>query len=147
MRKFRFHLQPVLQFREKKEEQAILAHSRARREYLARVEELHRATGLLEESLAGGGPGPLRPETELHLVLWRERLAGERDRCREEVERASERLMRCRVEAFEARRQRMILETLKEKQLQNHIREENRAEQKETDEQGLRMFWCREGNR
>jgi flagellar FliJ protein len=55
--------------------------------------------------------------------------------------------MRCRVEAFEARRQRMILETLKEKQLQNHIREENRAEQKETDEQGLRMFWCREGNR
>ncbi|AEG15349.1 flagellar export protein FliJ [Desulfofundulus kuznetsovii DSM 6115] len=143
MRKFHFRLQPVLQFREQKEEQAILAHSRAQREYLDRVEELNRTTSLLEESFAGCSVGPMRPENEFHLVLWREWLINDRNRCREEVARANEKLMRCRMEAFEARRQRMVLQRLKEKQLHAHILQANRAEQKETDEQGLRRFWCR----
>jgi flagellar FliJ protein len=143
MRKFHFRLQPVLQFREQKEEQAILAHSRAQREYLDRVEELKRTTSLLEESFAGCSVGPMRPENEFHLVLWREWLINDRNRCREEVARANEKLMRCRMEAFEARRQRMVLQRLKDKQLHAHTLQANRAEQKETDEQGLRRFWCR----
>ncbi|MGB9804252.1 flagellar export protein FliJ [Desulfofundulus sp.] len=143
MRKFRFRLQPVLQFREQKEEQALLAHSRAQREYLDRVEELNRTNSLLEESFTVCNEGPMRLENQFHLQLWRERLINDRDCRREDVARAGEKLERCRMEALEARHQRMILQKLKEKQLQAHILEANRADQKEVDEQGLRLFWCR----
>ncbi|WP_194174805.1 flagellar export protein FliJ [Desulfofundulus thermobenzoicus] len=137
MRRFNFRLQPVLQLREQREEQALLAHSRARQEYLNRLEELNRTSSLLEKSFEQCCMGTLQPEEELHLLLWRELLIQDRDRRREEVHRAGQKLDECRAEALHARRDRMILQKLRERQLHAHTLMENRAEQRETDEMGL----------
>ncbi|MBE3587832.1 MAG: flagellar export protein FliJ [Thermoanaerobacteraceae bacterium] len=137
MRRFNFRLQPVLQLREQREEQALLAHSRAQQEYLKRLEELDRTSSLLEKSFAHCCTGSIQPEEELHLLLWRELLIQDRDRRREEVHRAGQKLDQCRAAALEARRERMVLQKLKERQLHAHTLMENRAEQKETDEMGL----------
>jgi len=143
MRKFEFRLQPVLQHRKKREDEALGAQARAQREYRDRLAEMRRTAERLEAAMTVRGRGRLHPGEEFHLTLYRGLLADALERQEEEVRRAEARVQRLRQEALAARRERMKLEHVRERQWEEFCLEEARAEQKELDEQGLRLVWRR----
>lgn len=145
MRRFSFRLQPVLLLREKREEEALTALARARGEFYRKLEEMEVTAALLEESLEDAPRGTLSPEELFHLALWRQHLDAMREAREEEVTRAKENLTACRRRAEAARREKLVLEKLKEKQLRAHLQGEARAAQKELDEKGLQAVWWRKG--
>ncbi|WP_169719357.1 flagellar export protein FliJ [Desulfovirgula thermocuniculi] len=145
MRRFSFRLQPVLKLREKREEEALTALARAQSEFYRQLEEMERISSLMEESLEAAPRGTLSPEELFHLAVWRQHLDSARETREEEVARARERLAACRERAEAARREKLVLERLREKQLRAHLREEARAAQKELDEKGIQAVWRRKG--
>lgn len=143
MRKFNFRLQPVLQHRERLENEALGVHAGAQREYLHHLAEMQDTAGRLEKTMTGRCGGRLHPGEEFHLLLYRGFLADTLEEQEEGVREAWERLQQAREEALAARRERLKLENLRDRQRQEFSLEETRAEQKEADEQGLRLVWRR----
>ncbi|OAT79931.1 flagellar export protein FliJ [Desulfotomaculum copahuensis] len=143
MRKFNFHLQPVLQHRERLEDEAAGVHARAQRDYLDHLTEMQETAGRLERTMTGRSGGRLHPGEEFHLLLYRGYLADTLEQQEEAVQQARIRLQQAREEALAARRERLKLETVRDRQWQEFNLEETRAEQKEADEQGLRLVWRR----
>lgn len=134
--KFNFRLEPALKHRQALEEQAVTALASAHRELIASRENLLKTTALLEETYRETAPGSFDLAENLRLSFYRESLASARRCQEEEVSRAGTRVEQCRSLAVERRRDRLVLEKLREKKYAAYRQEANRAEQKEFDEQG-----------
>lgn len=138
MRKFTFRLEPVLKCRRAAEEQAAVALARAQREYQQCRESLGRTEDLLRQACAEPVPGRYDLTDGLHLSLYREHLAFVRRCQEEEVKKAGLRVEECRSFTVEKRREKLLLEKLREKKFAGYREEMNRAEQKELDEHGAK---------
>ena len=118
------------------EEKAVTALAHAHRELIASRENLLKTTALLEETYRVTEPGSFNLAENLRLSFYRESLAYTRRCQEEEVDRAGAKVAACRSVAVEKRRDRLVLEKLREKKYAVYLQETNRAEQKEFDEQG-----------
>lgn len=132
MTKFKFQLEPVLQHRETKEQQAVLAQTMAHREYINCLDNLNQTKDQLEDSI--------RSHTQqdyfdvVNSLMYRQLLKiriteqkGKADTARRDFEL-------CRKNTVEARKQKLIIEKLKQNKYLQHVREANRLEQKLIDE-------------
>lgn len=133
MTKFKFQLEPVLQYRETKEQRAAMAQSSAYREYLSCVQCLEKTKIDMENSLHND-------ETEtnyfdaLNTLMYREFLKKKVIEEQKTVDRAWQRFEKCRQKTIEARKQKLILEKLKQSRLNRYIQQFKKTEQKHIDE-------------
>jgi len=144
MTKFKFRLEPVLQHREKKEQQATLAQARAYREYLTHLELLQKARNELEGSLRAD-IGNDYFDT-VNALMYREFLKAKVTEREQSVDKASRNLEKCRQKTIEARKQKLMLEKLKQNQLARYMRYLNKMEQKEIDELATKMSLRNQSN-
>jgi len=132
MTKFRFQLQPVLQHRESKERQAALAQANAYQKYLTKLDSLNNTRMNLEKSLQTEPGGDCFDV--LNSTMYRQLLKNKVMQEEKSVDSAYQKLKKCRRKTLEARKQKLILEKLKDNQLAAHIKMQDKAEQKQFDE-------------
>lgn len=136
MRKFTFRLEPVLKHRQVLEEQAARELAHAQRELLDQQKKLFNIEESLQKTFQEAGPGVCDLAALLNENLYREYLTILRNCQQEEVSKAYARTEECRLHTVQKRRDRMMLEKLKEKKLTAYLEDAKRASQKELDEQG-----------
>lgn len=129
-------MEPVLKHRRALEEQAAAALAQAQRELIRCRENLLKTRALLQETFAETEPGAFDVASGLQMSLYREHLTFTRNRQEEEVKKAGARVEECRSTAVEKRRDKLVLEKLREKKYAIFRDEVNKTEQKEFDEQG-----------
>lgn len=131
---FRFKLQKVLDFRARREDEAKAVLAKARADHDRQSDAVAGIERTLGEHVRKG----FGDKAEAGEVwLWRQYREGlEKDlaRGREELARLALILQKCRNDAIKRSRDRKLLDKLKEHQAEKHRDEENRREQKETDE-------------
>ncbi|MBM7854213.1 flagellar FliJ protein [Desulfohalotomaculum tongense] len=138
MKKFSFRLEAVLDQRKKKEQQALVAQSEAEKMYQEQLAALEHTRRLLNESLQA--PGCRDLAGELHRVLYREHLKSKiaRQSCR--VQQAKEKLDEARRAAMLARQERLVIEKLKERQLEEYLQHMRVMEEKLADELATGLY-------
>ncbi|MGB9904784.1 MAG: flagellar export protein FliJ [Desulfotomaculales bacterium] len=136
-------MEPVLKHRRAAEEQAAVALARAQRVYQQHRESLGRTEDLLRQVCAEPAPGNYDLTESLHLTLYREHLAFLRRFQEEEVKKAGAWVDECRSLTVEKRREKLLLEKLREKKYAGFREEAGRTEQKELDESGIQGFFGR----
>jgi flagellar FliJ protein len=132
MEKFNFRLEPVLKERERKEQQTALAQVKAHQEYLRRMEELE-ATMSHEEQLMETGIGNDSFDAMnklMYLNVLRSKITKQKKRVNDQQQTLEE----CRNNAIQARKEKLILEKLKQNQYTSFRQQQNKIEQKENDE-------------
>ncbi len=132
MTKFKFKLEPVLQHRESKEKQAVLAQADAQQKYFSLLDSLNKTRDNFERSLKATNNGDCFDI--LNNIMYRQYLKNKMIKEEKKVSKAHQQLQKCRKRTLEARKQKLIMEKLKENQLAHHIKEENSKEQKQLDE-------------
>ena len=138
MKKFTFRLETVLQQRIDHEQQKLLAQSRAQQLYQQRQEALAAAKTALEQSYSDSGGQALN--NRLHSAMYREHLVNRLNNQMHLTQLAEQKLNEARRQTMEARKQRLVLEKLKEKQFNDYQYQANLAEAKLTDELATGMF-------
>ncbi|MCL6611803.1 MAG: flagellar export protein FliJ [Peptococcaceae bacterium] len=138
MRKFSFRLEPVLEYRSKKEERAAMEQARAQKEYRDQrfiLETIRRELAAVRES------GTERPTAEECLArsLYIDYLTAAQARQEKVVAKASQNLEKRRREVVEARKDKLVLKKLKEKLYGKYMDEMNRLETKITDDQCMAL--------
>lgn len=134
---FKFRLEQVLRRRAEKEASAEQALAAARREYEKRLALLEDTRQRLETVSSGSRRDELDVLEEMHLSFYMASLNKKIKTQEKNVRKAGFLVDKRRSEAVRARRERQVMEKLKEKQLQDYMREEAAREQKETDELAL----------
>ncbi|MEW6423392.1 MAG: flagellar export protein FliJ [Bacillota bacterium] len=129
-------MEPVLKHRRALEEQAAAALAQAQREFICCRENLLKTRALLQETFAETEPGRFDVVSGLQMSLYREHLTFTRNCQEEEVKKAGARVEECRSTAVEKRREKLVLEKLRQKKYAAYCAEMNGVEQKEYDEQG-----------
>ncbi len=131
MKGFFFRLEPVLRLRSEKEQAAVLAQSRARKDYREQLDMLEsireRIENVFERSPDSAGD---------YLAKWLyiDSLKASREMQERAVEKARRELEKKRREVTEARKDRLTLQKLKDRQYQWHVQKLSRLETKITDE-------------
>ncbi len=138
MKKFAFRLETVLQQRIESEQQKLLAQSRAQHLYQERQAELAATKTALEQSYNDSGGQALN--SRLHSAMYREHLVNRMSNQMRLAQLAEQKLNEARRQTMEARKQRLVLEKLKEKQFNDYQYQLNLAEAKLTDELATGMF-------
>ncbi len=141
MKGFRFGLEPVLEQRKTKEEEALLGQAKAQQECFKCQQYLDQTQQKLLEAFAYAG-SLLRPEEQLQSLMYREHLQQTAQRQQKQLQRAEEIFDLRRQDTTKARQERMVLEKLKEKQLAEFEARLFFLEQKETDEMAT-LRYCR----
>ncbi|MCL6635888.1 MAG: flagellar export protein FliJ [Peptococcaceae bacterium] len=138
MPRFRFRLEPVLEQRRAREDAAEQALALARNEYRRCKALLEDTRRRLAEATAGAAARRgLDIFEEMHLCFYRTSLRKKADRQERDVAGAGRALEERRNQAVQARRERQVIERLKEKHLEVFRREEAAREQKLVDELAL----------
>jgi len=145
LRRFAFNLEPVLQYRTRREEEAVAEQADAERRRRQKEEVLARTRAALDDSLAGDRAGGVAEL--LHLSVYRTHLEHLADHQADEVRQATREWAVCRERTLVRHQERLILEKLKEKREAVFFQELAVREQKENDEISLRLHTARrEGN-
>ncbi|MEW5953975.1 MAG: flagellar FliJ family protein [Bacillota bacterium] len=134
MKRFDFRLEPLLQYRTGLEKGALLEKVRAQEELSQCREVLEQTCNLLDRALDSARGEKFDPLDGLNNVLYREFLAGCKHRQELQVAGAETELERRRQMLVEARRDKLVLEKLKEKQFCSYRKELHNFEQKSNDE-------------
>ncbi|MBO8137509.1 MAG: flagellar FliJ family protein [Desulfotomaculum sp.] len=138
MKKFVFRLQQVLEQREKKEQEALREQSRAEKLYQERLAALEKTreafNKCLTESLT------YNPNNKLHYILYQDYLKQKISRQEVMLKQAEQKLAEARQKALEARKERMTLEKLKERHLEEYIEFIKGLENKQNDELATGMY-------
>ncbi|MEW6697233.1 MAG: flagellar export protein FliJ [Bacillota bacterium] len=133
MKKFQFRLEQVLQQKITIEERALMEQAKAQQECLQCEQELHITQDKLEQTI-NYTPDIVRPGEQLQSLLYLEHLKQTLNRQTKFLQRAQEILQLRRETVLNARRERMVLEKLKENKLQEYKECQLYLEQKEIDE-------------
>ncbi|SHK30197.1 flagellar export protein FliJ [Desulforamulus aeronauticus] len=133
MKGFRFSLEPVLEQRKTKEEEALLGQAKALQECVKCQQNLDQTKQKLVEAFSYAGT-LLKPEEQLQSFIYREHLQQTAQREQKHLQRAEEIFDLRRQDTMKARQERMVLEKLKEKQLTEFQARLLFLEQKEIDE-------------
>ncbi|MCF8009895.1 MAG: flagellar FliJ family protein [Clostridiales bacterium] len=136
MSSFKFRLETVLQYRETSEKKAIAAQARAEKEYVNKLEQLEQVKHKLESSM--------QQDTNswfdaVNNLMYQELLSARVAEYKNEVNDALHKFEQCRQKTIKVRRQKMILQNLKQNQYNNYTYEKNKAEQNEIDDIAVRM--------
>lgn len=137
MPRFSFRLEPVLDFRGQIERSASQRLATAQREYDLRVEALAETRCRLEAVLGSvleTEGATVDVAAGLHRTLLQQFLADRMEVQSESVVRAGQKVEECRNDLVEARRDRLVLEKLKEKRYFEYLAEMATAEQKLSDD-------------
>ncbi|MCL6558729.1 MAG: flagellar export protein FliJ [Firmicutes bacterium] len=137
MRRFTFRLETVLRHKKALEEQATVTLAKAQEEFRRCWENLLRTNALLEQTFKEPATGGFDLTEVMHLAFYREHLNERRKLQEEEVGRAKAKLKEQRTQVVARRRDKLLLEKLREKEFAAYRIELFRAEQKELDEQGV----------
>lgn len=145
MQRYRFRLESVLQHRAGLEQNALLAKARAQEELYLRQEALEHTRHLISQAMDTDQGGCVSPADSLNSFLYREYLTN----CVAEQE-VSVAGAECELDhrhqaLVEARREKMMLEKLKERQLNSYQKQINIEEQSKNDEMAMAIY-CRQQN-
>ncbi|MHB8916636.1 MAG: flagellar export protein FliJ [Desulfocucumaceae bacterium] len=125
MKKFSYRLEPLLKYRSEIEEKAVMEQSVAQKQYLDQLGILEDVRNNLKETLEAEIIRVTADEC-LARSLFIDYLTESESRQVEIVDRSMDELEKKRAVAVEARRDRLVLQKLKEKLYQKHIEEFNR---------------------
>lgn len=115
----------------------MTALAQTQRELLRRQEDLSITNQCLQETLIDERePEGFNLVDTLNMSVYREHLTLVRNWQEEEVSKAGVKVEECRSFAVEKRRDKLVLEKLREKKYALYRDEVNKSEQKEFDEQG-----------
>lgn len=145
MKKFVFRLDPVLQQRAMEEEKAILEQAEAQQEYNDKVRLMDKTRNSLDRVL---GEIPDHYTDSSHVLyknMYINYLTGQLSRQQVEVNQAGEVLEGKRRAVTEARKNKLVLEKLKENQLRAFMDNSNMIEQKALDEMGTMQISRQKG--
>lgn len=145
MGKFVFRLDPVLQQRIMDEEKAILEQAEARQEHIKQVRLLDEIKSNLEKCMDDMSPGAVSCMDIMNGKMYLDYLNNQLDIRQIEVARAAHELEIKRLAVTEARKNRLVLEKLKENQFKGFMDNLNMAEQRELDEMGTALVARRKG--
>lgn len=134
MKGFSFRLEPVLKYRSEKEEMAVMAQSLAQKEYQDQLNILENICKSLEEAREDM-PGRITAEECMSRWLYIDFMTEYQARQEKVVEKSCHELEMRRRAVAEARKDRLILQKLKERQHQKHMEKLSRWEAKSTDDQ------------
>ncbi|MEW5761999.1 MAG: hypothetical protein AB1776_02230 [Bacillota bacterium] len=115
MPRFVFRLEAVLRYRELREETTAQALAAAQREKLAREAAAAVNAGRLQTALREAVAGALDVAGELHAALYREALRAEGERLAREIDAQEALVAERRERLVQARKDRLVLEKLKER--------------------------------
>ncbi len=138
MKKFNFRLETVLQLRINNEQQKLLAQSRAQRLYQERRAAMAKTQTALEQTYDLDDGQAVN--AQLHLAMYREHLKNLLDNQMHLTKIAEQKLNDARRQTMEARKERLVLEKLKERQFNDYCYQLNLAEAKFTDELATGMY-------
>lgn len=133
MKKFQFRLEQVLQQKITREEQALLEQAKAQQECVRCQQEIQSTTNKIEQALQYSETVRF-PGDQMQSLLYLEHLKRTLDRQNRLLVRADELLQLRMKETLEARRERLVLDKLKENKLIEYKELEMHLEQKEIDE-------------
>lgn len=134
-RGFQFSLEQVLEYRRQMEDQAALALAKAKKAYMLqteKVESLRAELARAEAELSGKSTLSV-PEMRLWMD-FREGLQADLQTAETRLLKLARELSQARQAAVLKRKERKILEELKEKKRLLHVKSEDHKEQKEFDE-------------
>lgn len=137
MKKFQFTLEPVLQQRAKKEQEALVVKARADMLYQERLQALEQTEQTLNQSLNAYTHNPMG---ELHRIMYQEHLRCKISQQAQLVQQAKQKADQAWQASMTARQERMVMEKLKERRLEEHRYTNQVLEAKETDEMATAMF-------
>ncbi len=137
MPKFLFRLEPVLGFREQVEQSASQRLAAAQKEYDLWVEartETRRRLEAIMEPVPEKGMASVDVAGGLHRMLFQQFLTNRMETQLENMVKAGRQMEECRNDLVEARRERLVLEKLKEKKYFEYLSGVAAAEQKLSDD-------------
>lgn len=144
MKRFSFRLEPVLKNRTDNEERAVVAQTAAQREYrgqLALMEKIRLDLRNAREAASG----KMTVEDFLSRSLYIDYLAVSLAKQEEVVEKARRDLEKKRLTVIQARKDKLVLQKLKEKLYQDHLQQVSLWEAKLTDDQCTALSYRRKG--
>ncbi len=144
MKRFSFRLEPVLKQREMKEENAILAFSSAQQEYLHSMQLLNDIAATLERTTGESLDNPDACEI-INKALYIDYLNKRLLQCETAVTKAGRVLEEKRAMMIDARKDRMVIDRLKQNQFTAYIDNLNNMEQKALDEMGTVQYSRKRG--
>ncbi len=140
MAQFKFKLEKVLEYRQRLEEEAMLAFSKARAELDGLKADRLRLRGEVAETDRNLCDPALTGADRWLQLSYRGALLEDIAFCDERVRLMEPEVERLRLELTEKAQERQLLEKLKEKQAERHLREEKQKEQREYDETATLRF-------
>ncbi|MCD5406702.1 MAG: flagellar FliJ family protein [Desulfotomaculum sp.] len=155
MQKFQFRLEPVLKQRNTKECEALLKQSQAEKLYRERLAVQVQAEKCLNECAATTSgcqscSKQTAPPEQIQVGSWQQLMYQENlklkiNQQKQQVQLAQQQFHQACQVTTEARQQRMVLEKLKEGQLQTHLCQARVLEEKNIDElaTGMYNYQCR----
>lgn len=142
MQKYTFRLEPVLQYRAGLEQDALFKKARAQEELSLRQEALEHTRHMICRAMDTDQGSCINPADSLNSFLYREYLTNCAAEQEVSVAGAECELELRRQALIEARREKMVLEKLKERQFNSYQKQLNILEQRKNDEIATAMF-CR----
>lgn len=137
MARFRFKFEAVADVRKRAEDQALRVFAQAQQGVQAAVHHKERLLGELNDTLLRREALGSRPTSGLSFQLETEFITGIKQRivqADQAIVRANRALQKAMAGYLFARREKKIIETLREKQLHNFKAEQKKREQKELDD-------------
>ncbi|MFZ5648340.1 MAG: flagellar export protein FliJ [Bacillota bacterium] len=135
MKRFFFRLEPVLKNRADKEEKAIVARAAAQKEYQKQLDMLEKIRSDLRNSREAAVSGRATVEEFLSRSLYIDYLTVSLAKQEKVVEKAGQELEKKRLAVIQARKDKLVLQKLKEKLYQDHMHQVSLWEAKLTDDQ------------
>lgn len=137
MKKFQFNLQPVLEQRNKKEQQALLHQSRVEQLYRERLALLEKSQQSLQSCM---NMTVKSPQMEIQRLLYQDHLQLQIHHQSQLVRQAKSSLDQACQKTLQARQERMVLEKLKERQWEQYTQHIRLQEAKQTDELATMLY-------
>lgn len=137
MKKFKFRFQAVEELRIRKEEEAMRAFAEAQELFRAEVGRRNELLGQLEGSMLRRESLANEPTLPANFALEEGFIAGTKQRIIQQeqaIYRAARRVRKAHQEFLAARRERMVIEKLRERELEEYKKAAAKKEQKELDE-------------
>jgi flagellar FliJ protein len=136
MKQFQFRLEPVLDQRTKKEQEALLSQSRAQQIYQERLQLLQKTQTSLDSCMDMAGNSLMG---EMHRLMYQDHLKSQMMQQTNMVQMAKNSFDRACQQTTKARQDRMIIEKLKEKRLAEYQQQILMTEAKQIDELATTM--------
>ncbi len=143
-KRFIFRLEPVLRYRSQLEKEKQREFAAVQMEYNAKGDQIRdlnqrfvQVQNRFGQAKSGGSDVKLWMSYQSYLNDIKNSIFN----CLAEQQKISQRLEQKRTELVRAARERRVLEKLREKRFANHVRENDRLEQKELDEIALRNYY------